>query len=177
MKDQKIVRKYAGALFSIGKEKNLCESFLDDLDLVSETIKNSELDSVFGNSKISPAQKKEIFKGVFEGNISPDIHILSNIIFDKGRQSILPFLFLDFKNMMDDDNGLVKVAVDLAVEANGKIKSEISDFLKKLGFEQTVISYSINRDLIAGFTVKVNDVVYDKSLKGKLENLRYNLLK
>ncbi|MFH0807341.1 MAG: F0F1 ATP synthase subunit delta, partial [Elusimicrobiota bacterium] len=57
-------------------------------------------------------------------------------------------------------------------ELSGKEKTEIEDKLKKSAGKKVAVQYSLNKKLIGGLIVKIDDEIIDNSLKAKLNSLK-----
>ncbi|PIE81073.1 MAG: ATP synthase F1 subunit delta [Candidatus Delongbacteria bacterium] len=173
MKNQKLIRKYTEAIFEIAREKGCIDSFKEDLKSISDAFSVSkDLNKVFGDSKISPAQKKEIFRGIFENKISKDCLSLGFIIFDKGRESILDLLYQDYVALVDEKEGVIEALITLAYDVDDSIKERILSYISSLGYSKIRSKYVVDNSLILGFTILIEDRILDNSFKGNLKELR-----
>ncbi len=81
-------------------------------------------------------------------------------------------IFKEFLALVDKKNGVVKAKVASAVDLNDQLKKKmISDLESKIG-KKVVANYTVDSNLVGGFIVRVEDTVYDASVKHQLKLLR-----
>jgi F-type H+-transporting ATPase subunit delta len=163
-----IAQKYAEALLQV--ESN--EQVIDDLDLISEAIKDSkDLQELLNNPAIQKNQKKTILEQIFNKQKSSVINTIGLLI-DKRRSSLISLVAREYKRLFFKKSGIEIAQIGSVTKLSETELNNIKEKLEKL-FNKTInIENQENPDLIAGLKIQVAGKVIDSSLKNKLKNLR-----
>lgn len=169
--------RYANSLIQVAEEKNIFEKVSSDGDLIFNTLNDSkELRTVLKSPVIKPAVKKELLGTIFAKKITGETLSFLNFVIEKNREDILFEIFKEFNSLVDKKNGVVKASVISAVDLNNDMKQNLLDRLEKKTSSKVVANYKIDQKIIGGFIAKIEDTVYDASVKHQLELLRKKFL-
>ncbi|RLD41940.1 MAG: ATP synthase F1 subunit delta [Bacteroidetes bacterium] len=175
MSYSKIAKRYAKALFDFSKEKNSLEIVKNDMDYIHELCAQSDdFVAVLESPILKVQKKKEIVAAVVKDKVSNSTMKMLEIIADSRRESIIPTLTEEFLKMYNESIGLMKVDLYSAVELSQDLKDKISKRIAQQTEKDIELTQHIQEDLIGGFVLKMNDMLYDASLKaslGKLKNV------
>jgi len=173
MSYSKIAKRYAKALFDFSKEKNSVENVKSDMDYIHELCAQSEDFVAVLNSPILKVQKKkDIVAAVVGDKISDSTMDMLKIIADSRRESIIPTMADEFIKMYNESIGLVKVDLYSAVELSKDLQDKISKKIATQTEKKIELTQHIQEDLIGGFVLKMDDMLYDASLKSSLSKLK-----
>lgn len=172
-----VSKRYASALFSIGKEKDSLDSFFESLSTVANAIEeNARLKELMLSPVITHEEKKSLIMGILALCKAGDIEKnFCALLADKGRLALIPAIAADYKAMLDEAKGISRGVVTTAIELDKKKKTEILSQLEKQTGRKLELSYAVNRQILGGIVLKVGDVVYDASLRAQLDNLRESI--
>ena len=171
---QKISKNYAQALFELSHE----ETFLYEIKTINESLDKVPNSWGFFNSPgISKDEKKELLKKLFSGRINEKILNFLFLLIDNKRFSLLPEIQNQFSKLVNKSRGTIVAeiysTVDIDTNTLEKLKQSIAN---TIGHNEKVeVESSIEDSLIGGIKVKINDLVYDGSIKGRLEALKQKL--
>ena len=173
---QKIAKNYAQALLELTNNNlQLQEIFLTEIKTINESfdkIKNSW--GFFNSPGISKDEKKEFIKKLFAGKINEKVLNLLFLLIDNKRFGILPEIQNQLNKLVNKSRGTIVAevysAVDIDTDTLEKLKQSIAN---TIGHNEKVeVESKIERSLIGGVKVKINDLVYDGSIKGRIESLK-----
>ena len=173
---QKIAKNYAQALIELTVGNlNLQEVVLSEIKTINESmdkIKNSW--GFFNSPGISKDEKKELIKKIFTGKINEKLLNLLFLLIDNKRFNILSEIQNQLSKLVNKSKGTIVAevysAVDIDTNTLEKLKQSIAN---TIGHNEKVeVESKIEHSLIGGIKVKINDLVYDGSIKGRLENLK-----
>ena len=176
---QKIGKNYAQALIELtAGNLNLQETFLAEIKAVNESfdkIRNSW--EFFNSPGISKDEKKGVIKKLFTGQINEKVLNLLFLLIDNKRFNILPEIQNQLNKLVNKSRGTVIAevysAVDIDTNTLEKLKQSIEN---TIGHNEKVeVESKIEHSLIGGIKVKINDLVYDGSIKGRLESLKQKM--
>ena len=157
----------------LAEEKKIFVKVSDDAELIFNTLNSSkELRSVLKSPVVKLDDKKSLLQKIFEKKISNETVGFINFVAEKNREDILFDIFKEFIALADKKNGIVKAKVVSASELNDQLKQKmIGDLSKKIN-KRVSANYNVDTNLIGGFIVRIEDTVYDASVKHQLSLLR-----
>ncbi|MBX3007414.1 MAG: ATP synthase F1 subunit delta [Melioribacteraceae bacterium] len=169
----RISYRYANSLFQLAVEKKIFDKVSQDVTLCFKTlIQSKELRAVLKSPVIKTTDKKSILTQVFKGKVSHDLLTFLEFVIDKGREDILFEILKEFLVLCDKKNGVVRARVSSAIELSENAKKEILSKFSVKTNKNIEADFIVNESLIGGFTININDTIYDASIKQQLRNLK-----
>ncbi|MFW5722019.1 MAG: ATP synthase F1 subunit delta [Desulfohalobiaceae bacterium] len=179
MTEKIIARRYARALFAIGKEKGDAEltAYGKDLASMAEALESSpELLKIFKNPIFKDAVKKGILAKLVEAlKLSDMVKNFCFLLADKDRLAYLPDIETYFRALLDADQGVVRGELVTAIELAKADQDKIKSALEQQASQKLVLDYAVDRDILGGLVLKVGDKMYDASLRAQLQILKENI--
>jgi F-type H+-transporting ATPase subunit delta len=93
-------------------------------------------------------------------------------VISKNRESLLSPIGKRFLELRDDHLGIANVFVASATDFSNEQKSVLQSRLEKILDKKVQLIFMIDSNLVGGFIAKVNDTLYDASIKHQLELLK-----
>ena len=93
------------------------------------------------------------------------------------RQNIMPFLSDEFSYLMDADKGLKKAVVTSAVELDKNNRNKVDEYVSSILNNAYELKFDIDSKIIGGFLLRIDDKVYDRSIKGRLNSIKNEIIK
>ena len=169
----RISYRYANSLVQLAEEKKVFKKVTDDAELIFNTLNSSkELRSVLRSPVIKVNDKKSLLQKIFEKKICSETASFINFVIEKNREDILFDIFKEFIALADKKNDIVKAKVVSASELNDQLRQRMIDDLSKKTNKKVSANYNVETNLIGGFIVRIEDTVYDASIKHQLNLLR-----
>ena len=175
MNDSKISVRYSRALFQLATEKNLIDKISADMKFISEICKINEIKEVLDSPIIVPSKKRSIFHAILEKNIEKITLTLVDLLIDNGRESYLPAVARVFRDNALKFKGITETYLTTAVPVNDKSRKEISELITSVFNTKVELIENIDKEIIGGFILKVNDNFIDASVRNKLRKIRKEL--
>ncbi len=174
-----VARRYARALFAIGKEQGLAalETFGKDLSGLAEIIAQSpQLLKVLRNPLFSVEEKKSVV-GKLLAKLAPSGMIVNfcNLLADKERLAYLPEMAAEFNTLLDAEKGVVRGELITAIALDAAKQDSVKTALEKQAGRKLILDFSSNPAILGGVVLKVGDLVMDASLKAQLDILKENI--
>jgi F-type H+-transporting ATPase subunit delta len=174
----KVSIRYALSLLDLANEKGNLDAISNDMELILSAINSSsDLRMLLASPVIKLDTKQFLFDEIFKSRISSDSLNYIKFIAEKGRENLLKDIIIKFLNLRDEQLGIVNVEVQTAYDFSGnekeKFRERFEDILKK----KVKLRFITDKGIIGGFTAKVEDTVFDASLKHQLESLKSQFLK
>jgi F-type H+-transporting ATPase subunit delta len=177
MADFRILHRYATSLLETSLEKNNLEVVTTDFKLLVETLDQSgELQSMLDSPVVRPEIKLNILKEIFGKKISKDSMDFVEFVISKNRESLLNPIGKRFLELRDDHLGIANVIVTTAVDFSNEQKNVLQSKLEKILDKKVRLNFKTDLNLVGGFIAKVNDTLYDASIRHQLELLRKQFL-
>ena len=174
MKQTILAKRYAKALFSIGKEDGKYEAYNDALQGVAELYTTTpEVEDALTNPLYPLDTREKVMAGIIE-SIKADA-VMGNflsLLVQKKRAEILPEIAEEFQIMVDDDKNISHGSVISAVELDAELQSKVQATLEKLTGKKVELTASVDPSIIGGIIAKVGDLVLDGSIKTQLASLK-----
>lgn len=173
-----IAKNYAQALIEL-TENDLSsqEKFLNEIKALNESFSNTkELKQIFESPAISKDEKKKIVETLRQ-QVSREIFNFLCILIDKQRFNVLPEIQNELNKLINKQKGIVVAEVSSVNELENETLERLRQRLEGiLGSNKKItIEFKTEPSLIGGIKVKINDLVYDGSIKGRLENMKRRL--
>jgi F-type H+-transporting ATPase subunit delta len=138
-------------------------------------LENRELSMLFKSPVIKKIPKASVIKKIFSKKIDALLLNFMILLIKNGRENFADDILKTFLEIIDRKKGIIKpvftTAVELKETERKNIKKRIDDVTRK----NSMTVYNLNPELLGGFTVRIDDTVYDGSIKRQLELMRKSL--
>jgi F-type H+-transporting ATPase subunit delta len=172
-----IARRYARAIFELGRERGELVALRRDLDALAELERESEpLRAALTSPSTADDQRDQIMadlSALLQSN--PYAANLVRLLARRRRLSLLSELVRQFGELVDEHDGVVRATVRSAAELSADYVSRLGAELEKALGKKVVVTVEQDPSLIAGLVTQIGDQVIDGSLRGKLDRLRESL--
>ena len=175
MNDSKISVRYSKALFELALEKNVLDKVLDDIKLLYELSRMPEIKEMLESPVVPPTTKKEVLCGLLDGKVEDITLSFVDLVIKNGRETYFPAIARRFLYTFKNYRGITESTITTAVKLDDKVVKEIKDFIAKK-FNTTVdLKEKVDKDIIGGFILRVDDNYIDASVKNKLKIIEKEL--
>ncbi len=178
MSNINISNRYATALLELAEEKKSLKEIAVDVELVKNTLLGSkQIQLMLLNPVIKSEKKHQILTEIFKGRVSDEILDFILFILKKNREDLLTMIIKRFLELRDERLGIVDAKVLSTIGFSDEQKKKLQQRLEEVIKKKIRITFKEDKNLIGGFIIKVNDTVFDASIKHQLELLKENFLK
>ncbi len=172
MRNRILSQRYAKALFELDPQG----LFDGEIRALSESFKGSPvLLQVMGDPMVAGTVKLQALRRAMKDAPDSMLRFLS-LLDAKRRLGYLPDILQEYLSLRARRNGQISgqviSSVALAPEQIARLEQQISSQLKL----HCSLESSVDPTLIGGFTIQIEDTVYDCSVKSQLEGLRNRFL-
>ncbi len=174
MKQIILARRYAKALFTVGKEQDKFETFNETLKGVAGLYTSSpEVADALTNPLYPVDVKAKVMEGMVASmEVDPVISKFLNLLVEKKRAEILPEIAEEFQVMVDEEKNISHGTVVSAVELSDELQAKVKATLEKLTGKTVELSTSVDPTIIGGIVAKVGDLELDGSIRTQLASLK-----
>ena len=175
---KQIFQRYALALFWLAQEENQISEFMNECQQILKIFaKNQDFLQLIKNDALKKEEKKEILSSVFKNEIPSKILYFMNVIVDHHREKYIQEIIEEFTQIclkhLNIKKGTIYSTIPLSDVQIQKMEEKISTLLKS----KVILQNQINKELIGGFKIEVEDWVLDYSIQEKMKKMKENLLK
>lgn len=174
MKQTILARRYAKALFTVGKENTTFEEYNQILQGVAELyVSNPEVVDALTNPLYPLDIKEKVMDGMIKSmGVDKVMGNFLRLLVQKKRTEILPEIAEEFQVMVDDEKNISHGNVISAIELSAELQANVQATLEKLTGKKVKLTTSVDPSIIGGIIAKVGDLVLDGSIKTQLAGLK-----
>ena len=176
IKDTKIAKRYARALFDIASEDQSYNDWLDKLKLISDTETDKDFAIVLNSTKISLSKKMNTIDEVFKSKLNTLQLNFLKLLTKNHSFSIIEDIHKQFLDQVEKLNNIIRVSVTSPYKISDDLKDQISNLVNEISGAESVIEEKIDSELIGGVVIRLGDTVIDGSIKNKVKQLRRELV-
>jgi len=173
-----LARRYAKALFSLGKEQGKTEEYSGMLGALAGLYADGA--AGVGDAVANPLYPLDVRQKVMAkiaGSMQADAIMTSflNLLIEKKRADILPDIAEAMQGMVDKDQNISHGSIVSAVELDNALLEKIQATLEKLTGNKVILETQVDPSIIGGILAKVGDLVLDGSIKTQLNGLKESI--
>jgi len=171
-----LARRYAKALFSLGKEDGKNEGYSEVLNAIAELYKNESVENALVNPLYPVEARQKVMAKI--GELAKADAIMTrflDLLIEKKRADILPDIAAEMRIMVDQEQNISHGSVVSAIELDDALKGKIQQALEKITGNKVIIETSVDPSIIGGVIAKVGDLVLDGSIKTQLNGLKESI--
>lgn len=173
MKNPKLSNRYAKALFDFALERKQLEDVYQDLTLVLNVLKeNDELQTILNSPVIVPSKKHTIFTSIFKETLCETTFSFLDVIIRKKREPMLSGICCEFIKYYNEYHKIKVATLTCAEPLSDELTEKLKNFLTSDSDYAIELRQVVDKDIIGGFILKMDDFYYDNSIASKINKLR-----
>jgi len=177
MAEQKVSYRYAKAILDLAKSEGQEDRVYEDFRLVNLILKYvPELMSIAKKPLISPLKKKKLYNEIFFEKISQLTLNFVLFLVDKGRDYLIPSIINQYESLYFELKNILPVEIFIARDFDDDLKNKLVKKLEETTAKKVVPKFVIDPNIIGGFKIKIEDWVFDTTLRNKLDSLYHELV-
>ncbi|MFA6829761.1 MAG: ATP synthase F1 subunit delta [Bacilli bacterium] len=172
-----VLKHYARALFEVAKDSKAIDKTLADVNHICDVlVANKELDSFLDSRMVSSEEKNLILDKVFKDSIQSStlsfLKIVTRKHLSKGFSQIRNSYVHYYNDLNNIKEGIIYSSFVLKEDAVKKITDIFSEKYQK----QVVFRTVIDKRIIAGMKIYIDDTMFDYSVDTKINTIKDRLL-
>lgn len=176
MRAESIAANYAEALFSLGEGGGQTDRYAGLIQAIADAVRDLPMArAVLMSPKVTKAAKSAILAKTLT-DAPPEFVVFLQAVVKRGRQGLLSEIATAYRDLVDAKFNRVRATVMLAHEADAELRRSLEQALTDVVGKEVLAEYVVDADLLGGVIVRVNDRVYDGSLRRRMTRLRRQLL-
>ena len=175
MRADPVSTRYVEALFSLARRTGSLETVRADVERVAAELRSPAVKRMLSDPRLSSQQRLERFKPLVE-TLGPLTAKFVRLLFSKGRELVLLELGQAFRQRLLHEASAVEGVVETARPLDGAEIDRLASALSRQLDKKVYLENALRPDLIGGFRVRVGHRMLDRSVHGRLEQLREQML-
>lgn len=173
-----VSRVYAEALYRAAEQEGNVEEVLGEVEGVVGDVfdKDGGLELFFASPSVGRDRKAAVIKSAFEGRSSGVLQHFLGVLNDHDRLGMLRPVAAALRELHDTKTRRVVVEATSAVPLTDDEKGRIVAQVREVSHFEPVLRERVDPDLLGGLIIRVNDWVYDASVRSRLLAIRRQLI-
>ena len=173
-----IARRYAQAIFSMAQDKGVLGEIREDFEGILSLIEASDEFKNFLKDPVMPKQIREkILKKIFYSKVAELTFSFLMFLNKKDRLGEFKNIAECFGRLYLVSVGVLKARLTSAVALQDAQIKMIASQLKKYFKKEIHMSSDVDPGLLGGFKVRIDDWIYDSSIRRQMERFRVAVLR
>jgi F-type H+-transporting ATPase subunit delta len=171
-----VARRYARAVFEIGRDGHDLDGWLRNLRVIRDVFEDPTLRAFLENPAIPTEQKIHMIQATL-GQLPEKARNFAILLVQTRRTALIGDVVAAYEEDLNQLRGIVHAQVTTAVPLNDQTESELEKRLSQLtGARQVIMQTTVNPSILGGFVARVGDRLIDASVVGRLDALRESLM-
>ena len=169
-----IAKKYANAIYRVAKKAHREHEILKNLLDISSKVRSNKVFRKTILSRCAPKKEQVIFiNTLLAGKDYPElIHNAVNFLLRSRRLNLICDVAGCYKQIIDKHDGIEYVEVSTAFELSDELAAQAKSSVKSfLNLKKIEWKFSVEEDLIGGFTIKWHNKLLDLSFRNRQSKL------
>ncbi len=173
-----VARIYAEALLAAADKRHQTQEVLEQLEeLVRDVLARDSAFALFlASAVVSREHKREALRRAFEGKINEVLYHFLLVLNDNDRLGILRETAVLMRDIYERRAGRMHIEVTSAVPLDDGQRERLRRELHDKFNREPILSARVDPEMLGGLVVKVDDWVYDGSVRARLERIQKKLI-
>lgn len=168
-----LLKSYANAIYDIAKEKGKVEEVTSDLSFLCKLFKkNKKLIKLLSSPMIRQEEKDHILTSQIKDHIQGCTFAFLQVLIKKHSLPYFEKIHSEFIHIYNTKHGILEGLIYTATKLDSKRLKKIESIFSQQYNKQIRLKNLINKQVIAGMKVYINNTLYDYSLDTKLNQVR-----
>lgn len=179
--DQKVIDNWAMALSHLALEQNHAKTYVEQANVLVEVLKDQDefvgLLSAKNRSDESGQMKARMVEETFASfGFAPEILNMMKMLAQLGEFVYARDIFKKTRKILTQSAGLAYGVAWSTQELDAKTLTALETKISLILNHKVKLVNKLDADLIGGVQVVIEDRIFDGSIKGKLDKIRYEIM-
>ncbi len=176
MRNPAIARNYAEALLALGQASHRTEEYAGLLDALAAAVEASpEVERALMSPRVPKGVKVALMGQALQG-AGPEFVRFIQAVVQRGRQAWFGDIARAYSTLVDASLNRARATVIVARQPDAALQEQLRQELSRAFGKEVIPAWVVDQSVLGGVVVKVNERVYDGSLRRRLARLRHQLL-
>ena len=168
--------RYAIALLSLAREENKIQEYINQLEQIINILnENKEFITLLKSYGVSKDEKKDALNVIFKDKIDEYILNMFYVLIDNKRGSYILDVCQEFVRIALNELNIKHGVVYSTIKLNEKQIKALELKMSKILNANVTLTNQIDKQLLGGFKIQVEDYIIEDSSKLRLEKLKESL--
>jgi len=175
---QRVARVYAEALLNAAEKRGEADAIAEQLGSLQTDVfqADPQFEAFLSTGAVGRLHKADVLRAVFQKRASELFFQFLMVVNDHERLDLLRPITAAYQMLRDQRGRRVRVHVRTAVPLPDDQRGRLLQDLKERLQLEPLLDTAVDPDLIGGMVVRVGDLVYDASVRTRLESLRGQII-
>jgi F-type H+-transporting ATPase subunit delta len=175
---QRIARAYAEALYRAADQQGQANAMYEELDsLLTDLLPADQQGwAFFANPTVGRHNKQAVIEKLFKDRASPLFYNFLQVLNEHERLDLLRAIRAELRKLLDERDHILRVPVRTAVPLADDQRERLEQGLRNFFHMNPVLEPAVDPELLGGLVVRIGDMVYDTSVRTKLDKIRNDIL-
>src|SRR5262249_22058080 len=146
------------------------------MELLADTVADRRVREFLSTPRVSAAERKAALRAALQGRV-PELFLrFVMVVVDKRRQSLLPDIAAEYRDVTDVLAGRVRGQVTVSHPPDDALRDEITRSLAERLGKTVIPTFTVNPEILGGIVVRVGDDILDGSVRTRANALRRRML-
>ncbi|MEH0157495.1 ATP synthase F1 subunit delta [Limibacter armeniacum] len=172
--ESRVAVRYADALITLAQEQGTLERIKQDMEMIKATIKDSRDLKLFLRNPVAPLDKKAgVLNALFADKVDKVVTNFLKLVADKGRADVMEDIVDAVIAKYEKIKGIQTATVKTAFPIDEELRAAFTAKVKQISGKDSVeLNEVIDKSLIGGYVLNVNDRQIDTSVASQLKQLK-----
>ncbi|MEJ2031597.1 MAG: ATP synthase F1 subunit delta [Deltaproteobacteria bacterium] len=177
MKNTIVAKRYAKALFAVGREENALDAYGETLSALADLFASQpEALEALINPQYPLDVREKVAEQLGMAMAAPPVMVnFLRLVVQKRRADVIPDIAEVFQGMVYAQRNTSQGVVVTAIEIDKKLKGKIQEKLEKITGKKILLESRVDPSIIGGLIAKVGDLVLDGSIKSQVAGLKESI--
>lgn len=177
MRQMILAKRYAKALFAVGKEEGTFAQYAEGLnDLAALYSQYPEVADGLTNLMYPLDVREKVMAELIKAMGADKVMTrFLNLLVEKRRTDILPELAIGYQDLVDKDQNICRSKVVSAMLLSEELQSKVQATLEKITGKKVILATEVDPSIIGGIVATVGDLVLDGSIRTQLTGLNESI--
>ena len=171
MSAKRIAKRYAKALFDLCQgDLELAKSYRDVFKAIAQIFDNEAIRKVLASPVVNPRIKKEVLDEIAK-QLEADklLTLFLEAVAEANRVGIIPEMAESLHQIILKKEGIVEAQISTVFDLDEGSMNSVRESLESLTKSKVELVNNIDKSILGGFVVRIENSVLDMSLKTKLD--------
>jgi F-type H+-transporting ATPase subunit delta len=179
MRSEIVARNYAQTLLALAERhggRATVEEYGRAMEQLAETLADRRVREFLSTPRVGADERKAALRAALQGRV-PELFLrFMMVVVDKRRQALLPDIAAEYRALVDELAGRVRVQVDISHAPDDALRQEIADALARRLGKEVVATFTLKPELLGGIVVRMGDEILDGSIRTRAAHLRRRMM-
>lgn len=173
-----VARRYAKALLDVARQKGEEDDVAREIEPLGQVFREDALlRGTLSDPLVREGRRREVLDALIEAaRPLPPVAELLRQMLEHDRMDRLPEVAVAYRQLLDEERGVVEVDVATAAALDEGQRARLRGALERLTGKQVRLNEEVDESLLGGVLARVGDTVYDASLRGRLRQIREEMV-